>query len=126
MPLGLGTALWAVVRPLEETNIATNPSFEFGNAGVVAIQGATLGTSSAFQRYGAWSLQVTPNSNGTSGALLGTITTGNGTAYSVSVWANVAAGVPMRLGIGDNAGLNLTSGTTTFTGGGTWAWYSCG
>ncbi len=126
MPIGLGSALWGVVLPLDETNLATNPSFEFGTAGVVAIQSATLGTSSAFQKYGAWSLIVTPNSNGTSGAYMGTWTSGNGTAYSIGAWINAAAGVPMRMAIGDGAGVNLTSGSVTFTGGGTWQWYGCG
>jgi hypothetical protein len=126
MPIGLGTALWGVVLPIAETNIATNPSFEFGNAGVVAIQSATLGTTSQFQRYGAWSLRVTPASNGTSGAILGTWVSGIGTTYSVSVWAFVESGVPMRMGVGDGNGLNLTSGTVAFTGGGTWQWYNTG
>jgi hypothetical protein len=126
MPLAkTGAGAWGVILPLDDTNLATNPSYERGNAGVVAIQSATLGTSSQYQQFGAWSLKVTPNSNGTSGAMLGTVTTGNGTTYSVSVFARVESGVPMRLAIGDNAGLNLTSGSVTFTGGGTWQWYSC-
>ncbi len=126
MPIGLGTALWAYVAPLDAVNIDTNPSFEFGTQGVVAIQSATLGTTSQFQRYGAWSLKVTPNSNGTSGAILGTWSSGIGTTYSVSAWAFVEAGVPMRIAIGDGNGLNLTSGSVTFTGGGTWQWYNTG
>jgi hypothetical protein len=126
MPLAkTGAGAWGVILPLDDTNLATNPSYERGNAGVVAIQSATLGTSSQYQQFGVWALKVTPNSNGTSGAMLGTITTGNGTTYSVSVFARVESGVPMRLAIGDNAGLNLTSGSVTFTGGGTWQWYSC-
>lgn len=123
MPIGLGSGLWAVVQPLDETNIATNPSFEYGNAGVVAIQAATLGTTSQFQRYGAWSLKVTPASNGTSGAVLGTWTAAAaGTLYDVSAWAFVESGVPMRFAIGDGNGLNLV-GSVAFTGGGTWQWY---
>jgi hypothetical protein len=126
MPIALGQGLFGVILPIAETNIALNASFEQGNAGVVAIQGATLGTTSQFQRYGAWSLKVTPSSNGTSGAILGTYQVSAGTTYSVSVWAFVESGVPMRLGVGDSNGLNLqTNGTTTFTGGGTWQWYPC-
>lgn len=126
MPLGVGSGLWAAILPLDEINLSLNPSYEFGTMGVVAIQSATIGTSSAFQRYGAWSLAVTPNSNGTSGALSGTFTTGNGTAYSVGAWIRADAGVPMRMAIGSNNGLGLTSGSVTFTGGGTWHWYNCG
>lgn len=125
MPLGIGSALWGAILPIAETNQFTNPSYEFGTTGAVAIQSATLGTSSDFQRYGAWSLIVTPNSNGTSGVNCGTITTGNGTTYSISAWIRGASGVPMRMGLGDGNGVNLTSGTTTFTGGGTWHWYTC-
>jgi hypothetical protein len=124
MPIGLGSGLWAYVAPIDEINIATNPSFEFGNAGVTAIQSATLGTTSQFQRYGAWSLKVTPAANGTSGAILGTWTAAAaGTAYSVSVWAFVESGVPMRLAVGDGNGVNLV-GSVAFTGGGTWQWYN--
>jgi hypothetical protein len=122
MPIGLGSALWAVVLPVEEVNLCTNPSYEFNSVGAVAIQSATLGTTSQFQRYGAWSLRVTPNSNGTSGAVLGTWTSGNGTTYSVSAYAFVESGVPMRLAVGDGNGLNLI-GSVAFTGGGTWQWY---
>lgn len=125
MPLGLGTALWAAVLPIGETNISLNPSFENGTVGAFAIQGAALGSSSQYQRYGAWSLSVTPSSNGTSGAVAGTFTTGNGTLYNVSVWARVESGVPFRVAIGDSSGLNLTSGSVTATGGGTWHWYNC-
>lgn len=125
MPIGLGSGLWGVVLPVDAANIHQNPSWEFGTTGAAAIQGATLGSTSQFQRFGAWSLKVTPSSNGTSGALVGTYTTGAGTTYSVSVWAFVEQGVAMRLGVGDQNGVNLQSnGTATFTGGGTWQWYS--
>lgn len=124
MPIGLGSGLWAAVVPMDAINMALNPSWEFGTTGASAIQGATLGSTSQFQRFGAWSLKVTPSSNGTSGALLGTWTSGIGTTYSVSIWAFVEQGVPMRAGVGDSSGLNLqTNGTITFTGGGTWQWY---
>lgn len=125
MSLGLGTALWGIVVPLAETNLSRNPSYEYGTVGAFAIQGASLGSSSQYQRYGAWSLSVTPSSNGTSGAVAGTFTTGNGTLYNVSVWARVESGVPFRVAIGDSSGLNLTSGSVTATGGGTWHWYNC-
>lgn len=123
MPIGLGSGLWGVVLPVEEVNVWTNPSYEFGTTDVNPIQSATLGTSSAFQRYGAWSLQVTPNSNGTSGALLGTQSFGNGTTYTIGAWVWAAAGVPMIMGLGNDTGLSLTSSTVTFTGGGSWQWY---
>lgn len=125
MALGIGSGLWAICQPLDAANIALNPSFEFGNLGVVAIQSATLGTTSQFQRFGAQSLKVTPGANGTSGAMIGTYTVASGTTYSVSVWAFVEQGVPMRFGVGDQNGVNLqASSTVTFTGGGTWQWYA--
>lgn len=123
MPLGLGSGFWAITLPVEKTNLLLNPSFEYGTTGVAAIQSATLGSSSGFQQFGAWSLSVTPNSNGTSGAALGTWTAGNGTAYTVSAYVRGVNGVPYMIGVGDSSGLNLL-GSTAFTGGGTWQRYS--
>ena len=125
MPLGQGLGFWAVTLPVEKTNLALNASFEYGTIGAVAIQSATLGSSSQFQQYGAWSCSITPDANGTSGGAFGTWTAGNGSAYTVSMYARLANGVGYRLAVADSSGVNFVSGgTTTFTGGGTWARYS--
>ena len=123
MPLGIGSGFFAIAMPVEKTNLLLNPSFEFGTTGVAAIQSSTIGSSSGFQQFGAWSCSVTPNSNGTSGGAFGTWTAGNGTAYTVSAYVRGANGVPYMIGVGDSAGLNLL-GSTAFTGGGTWQRHS--
>lgn len=122
MPLS-GSAFWACVLPSEKTNELLCPSYELGTTGAFAIQSATLGSTSGFQQFGAWSLSVTPNANGTSGAVAGTWTASNGSAYTVSAYVRGVNGIPYMIGVGDSAGLNLL-GSTAFTGGGTWHRYN--
>lgn len=119
MPLG-STTFWAVVLPVEKTNLGLNPSFERGTSGVAAIQSATLGSAPNEQAFGAWSCSVAPNSNGTSGAAFGTWSAGAGTDYTVSAYVNGQAGVNYALFVGDSAGVNVQNGSTAFIGGGTW------
>jgi hypothetical protein len=125
MPLGVGSGFWAIALPVEKTNATLNPSYEYGTLGVTAIQSSTLGSSAQYQQFGAWSLAVTPNSNGTSGAALGTWTATNGAAYTASVYVRGVSAIPYRMAVADSNGVNFVSGgTTTFTGGGTWQRYS--
>lgn len=122
MPLS-GSAFWACLLPFEQTTILSNPSFERGTTGWGTIQAGTIGTSSAFQQFGAWSGSVAPTSNGTAGARSPTFTAGNGTFYTASAYIRGANGIPYRFGVGDSNGANIV-GSTTFTGGGTWHRYS--
>jgi hypothetical protein len=125
MPLGVGQGLWAAVLPVEKTNLCTNSSYEFGTASVAAIQSAGLGSSSAQQQFGAWSLFVTPTSNGTSGAVVGTWAATNLTDYAVSAYAKLVNGVSYIFGASDPSGGNIdVLGTINITGGGTWHWYN--
>lgn len=122
MPLS-GSAFWAVILPAEDTNIISTPSFERGTTGWGTIQAGTIGTTSAFQQFGAWSGSIAPTSNGTTGARSPTFTAGNGTAYTASAYIRGANGIPYRFGVGDSNGASMV-GSTTFTGGGTWHRYS--
>ena len=125
MPLGVGSGLWAAVIPVEKTNLCVYPSYEFGTASVVAIEGAGLGSSSAQQQFGAWSLFVTPTSNGTSGAQVGTWAATNLLDYSLSAHAKLVNGVSYIFGASDPNGGNYDAlGTVNVTGGGTWHWYT--
>lgn len=121
MPLS-GSAFWACLLPVEKTNLVTNPSFERGTQGWGTLQAGTIGTTSAFQQFGAWSGSVAPTSNGTAGAIGPTFTAANGSAYTFSAYVRGQNGIPYRLAIGDSSGVNFV-GSTTFTGGGTWHRY---
>lgn len=124
MPLS-GSAFWALILPVEQTNLITNPSFERGTQGWGTIQAGTIGTTSQFQQFGAWSGSVAPTSNGTAGAVSPTWTAANGSAYTVSCYVRGANGIPYRMAVADSAGVNFVAGgTTTFTGGGTWHRYN--
>ncbi len=122
MPLS-GSCFWAVILPTEDVNIIPTPSFERGTTGWGTIQAGTIGTTSAFQQFGAWSGSVAPTSNGTTGARSPTFSAGNGTAYTASAYIRGANGIPYRFGVGDSNGASMV-GSTTFTGGGTWHRYS--
>lgn len=123
MPLGAGTAAWAIALPVQKDNLSQNPSFEYGTLGVAAIQGAGLGSTSLFEQFGAWSAFVTPTSNGTSGAAFSTFTAANGSAYTLSAYVKGSVGGQYMIAVGDSSGLNLL-GSTLFTGGGTWQRYA--
>jgi hypothetical protein len=76
---------WGVVIPKGGVNHVQNPSFETGTAGWAgtAAVGATLGTVSDRQAFGAWSLQAS------GGGDLGATTTaalGSGSAYTASAY----------------------------------------
>ncbi len=122
MPIG-SASMFGVVLPVAKVNLLQTTSFERGTTGAVAIGGATLGSSSGFQQFGAWSLQLTPGANGTGGAAPGTWTAGLGTAYTVSAYARISNNNTWMIGVGDSAGVNLV-GSTAITGGGTWQRYS--
>lgn len=122
MPLS-GSAFWALLLPVERTNLVTNPSFERGTAGWGTIQAGTIGTTSAFQQFGAWAGSIAPTSNGTTGAMGPTFTAGDGTRYTFSAYVRGQSGIPYKIGVGDSNGANVV-GTTDLTGGGTWHRYS--
>lgn len=131
MPLGtLGNGLgpyWAYIAPVEQTNLATNPSFEYGTAGWAAYGpagSAVVGSTSQFQQFGAWAGSIqTESTSGTAGVMGPTFTAANGSAYTVSVYLRGRNAVPYMIGVGDSVGDNLV-GSTAFTNVGTWQRYS--
>src|SRR5260221_107665 len=125
MPLGLGSGFWGAIIPSETTNLPANPSGEFGTTGWTFVESAVIGTSSAFQQFGAWSIDVAPGANGTCGVQSPAWTANNGSAYSVSAYIRGANGIPYRMAVANSSGVSFVSGgTITFTGGGTWARYT--
>ncbi len=116
MPLGLGSGLWGVILPKETTNLATNPSLEYGSAGWSALAGgASIGTTSYKQAFGAWSLQV--NHLITSeGAFLNMGTPAVG-SYTLSAFVNGTVGHRYRLMAESAGGAALGAGSITAAGG---------
>src|SRR5258707_9305605 len=94
MPLGIGSGFWGVVIPSDTTNLVTNPSGEQGTTGWSAHISATIGSTSQYQQYGAWSGSIVPSSNGTAGALIETMTPSHGNSYGVSCSVPGAKGIP--------------------------------
>jgi hypothetical protein len=123
VPLG-STTFWAAILPVEKTNLVLRPSAERDAIGVASINSATIGTSSQYQQFGAWSYAITPDANTNSGASFGTYSSGNGTSYTLSAYVRAAAGVPMRLYVAASNSLDSGLGSVEFTGGGTWQRYS--
>jgi len=114
---------WHVVLAAERTNVLTNPSGETGTATWGTVHSGTVGTTSQYQRFGAWAGSVAPTSNGTSGAHFGAWTAGAGTDYTISAYVRGVNGVPYILAAADTSNANLV-GSVAFTGGGTWQRYS--
>lgn len=115
---------WFYIRPSETTNLLYNPSGEYGTTGWGTIQAGTVGTTSAFQRFGAWAGSVAPTSNGTAGGFFGTATVGNGTSYTASAFVRGANGIPYQIQVETTDGATKY-GSANFTGGGTWQRYWC-
>ena len=117
--------MFAAILPKETTNLFSNPSGEFGTSGWTFVESAVIGTSSAFQQFGAWSIDVAPGLNGTCGVQSPAWTASNGSAYSVQARIRGVNGVPYRMAVANSVGAGFISGgTITFTGGGTWHHYS--
>lgn len=118
-----GSAFWSCILPSEKTNESENPSWERGTAGAGVIASASLGTTTLFQQFGLYCLQVTPDTNGTSGAILGTFQGTVNLDYSVSAYVHAQTGVPYMIAVADTS--NALAGSALFTGGGTWHRYTC-
>lgn len=116
MPIGIGQALWAAVLPKETTNLITNPSIEFGTAGWAPLGGgASIGSTSYTQAFGAWSLQV--NHTVTSeGAFLSYGTPAVG-SYMMTAFFKGTAGHRYRILSETATGGVLGAGSVTATGG---------
>lgn len=69
---------FSVVMPKEATNLIANPSFETDTNLWTVVSSATLAKVATYQRRGAYSLSITPNS-----------ASGSGTYYALSLTANL-------------------------------------
>ena len=124
MPIGLGSGLWGVVLPVEKTNLIENPSGEYGTIGCAGLTSGVVGTSSQYQVFGAWSFQITPAANGTSGALMGTYQVSNGSAYSVSAYVRGPLLGTVMIAAGDTNGANIVGSVVGLTLSDRWQQFS--
>ena len=114
--LGPGQGFWAVILPKATENLATNPSLEMGSAGWSALAGgATIGTTSYTQAFGAWSLQINHTTT-SEGAFLNMGTPAAG-SYSLSALINGTSGHRYRLMAESASGAALGAGSITAAGG---------
>jgi hypothetical protein len=120
MPLS-GSAFWAVILPVEKTNLLRNPSLEQSTTDWVSQTGNAARSSDA-QTFGAFCYQVPTLSGGTLDMVAGPWTAGVGTAYTASIYVRAEAGKSVRLGIRttNNYASGAWQGSTTITTGGTW------
>ncbi|TXH10692.1 MAG: hypothetical protein E6R03_15135 [Hyphomicrobiaceae bacterium] len=107
-----------IVKPVESTNLITNPSFETNTTGWTASS-ASIARSSTYQNRGIYSLAVTPTSTTTAGVYFGTIATTTGVAYTFSVDIFAPDGIPYRIYFASTGGSVLGT-PTTFNGNGDW------
>lgn len=122
MPIGLGSGLFAICLPSEKVNYCFNPSFELGTQYWGTSSSGAIGTSSAFQQFGAWSCICTPDSGLSAGIRGGNVPLIDGD-YAVSAFVRGAAGIQYNLEIAP-APTGNALGSVIFTGGGTWHWYT--
>ncbi len=103
------------------TNLVTNPSFETNTTGWTAVGGSTtLAQDSTYQRYGAYSLKVTPASGVNDGVYFG-LTLATSTSHTATVNVLGANGVPYKVYFWDVTAGTILGSATTWTGAGSWS-----
>lgn len=105
-------------QPQSGVNLWTNPSIERGTTGYTAV-GGSVAQSGDYQRWGAYSLEVTPSASLTSGVYAGTVDLSSGQLYFASVFGYFAAGVPYQIYFANTSG-TLLGTAYTFRGRGRW------
>ncbi len=108
--------IW-ILKAKEAYNLVTNPSFETGTSGYTTVL-STVARSRSYQRRGAYSLEITPNTGVASGVYFGTVALAAGTKYTYSADVLGVAGQAMRLEFRDTSANVLA--TQLFTASGYW------
>lgn len=111
----------SVYQPVAAVNLVDNPSIERATTNYAAV-GGTIARSATRQRWGTYSLAVTPTSGVTDGAYYGDVTPAAltiGTLYYGSVFGYFAPGVPYKLYFASTGGTQMGT-ATTFRGRGRW------
>lgn len=105
-------------QPQSGVNLWTNPSAERATTGYTAV-GGSVAQSGDYQRWGAYSLEVTPSASLTSGVYAGTVDLASGQLYFASVFGYFAAGAPYQIYFANTSG-TLLGTAYTFRGRGRW------
>ena len=110
-----------IVNPKAATNQIKNPTFaspDFEEDWTAIGAGVTIEETGDEQRWGAYSMQVNPATNTSSGAYHGGLTVVDKLAYTFSCYVKGVAGQAMRILISDGA--DAVKATTQFTATGYW------
>lgn len=117
----LGNVQLTCYRPAAAVNIVDNPSIERGTTNYTAV-GGSIARSATRQRWGAYSLAVTPTSGANDGVYYGSATPlalGAGNVYYASVFGYFAAGVPYKIYFASTGGAQVGA-AKAFVGRGKW------
>jgi len=107
-----------VIVPEETVNLVANPSIELGTTGYAAV-GGSIARSSTRQRFGLYSLAVTPSAGVNDGYYYGAVSLTSGQAYTRTVYVWGVAGVPYKAYFATADGA-LKGTATEFVGTGAW------
>lgn len=77
---------FGVILPEATINLIANPSVELATTGYGSISGAALSRSTDYQRFGAYSLKITPSASANSGIYYDTVNLTAGQTYTQSVY----------------------------------------
>lgn len=103
------------------TNLVTNPSFEKDTDGWTAVGASTaLVQSVDYQRYGAYSLKVTPDTGVNDGVYFA-LTLSASTQYTATINVYGANGTPYQVYFWDVTAGAVLGSATTWTGAGAWS-----
>lgn len=110
---------WSVIVPEATVNLIAHPSVEAADiSAFTVVNMAVLARSSAYSKWGAYSLSITPGGGPNNTGAYYQVTGAATTTYTFSVWVRGVVGDAYRIRLID--GLGVTLGTTTFTGTGDW------
>lgn len=116
-----GRADWfSIIKayPRNQTNLVINPSGEIDAVGYTAI-GGSVARATNKQKFGLYSIKVTPGAGVNDGAYYATVTTVTNTPYWLSFWVWGVAGLKYEAFFATTAGARLGS-LKTFTAIGGW------
>ena len=113
--------LWDIVVREATTNMITNPSFETGTTGWVAI-GGSIAQGTNDPPFGQYNLEITPTAGDWDGTYCDIASLTSGTSYTLSLYFKGGSGVSYRAYFATAAGVLKAS--VTFTGDGEWHRYT--
>jgi len=122
-------SFFSIVLPTgtDKTNLATNPSLETGTTNWVAAGGSAIARDTTDQRFGLYSLKVTPGAATSDGAIYGSTTPFSltaGTVYYASIWFKGTAGLKYAISFA-TTGFSLLGQLLHFQATGIWQRVSC-